>query len=184
MPNDLTNLLPNERRDALVRSYFLRLAVVAVVAASLLIVASMILLVPTYILLTDSMRTKEDHLAAIEAALVSTNQTALSSRLAALSDDAAALSRLTQNPSVSAIIRSALALSRPGVTLSNISYTPSDGANAGMLAISGIARTREALRNYQLVLQGASFAKAAVLPVSAYAKDSNIAFTITVTLAP
>jgi len=184
MPNDLTNLLPNERRAALVRSYFLRLGFVGVVMASLLIIAAMVLLVPTYILLTDSARTKEAHLAAIESALASTNQATLSARLAALSNDAATLSSLENAPSASGMLRSVLALSRPGVLLSNFVYTPSDGTNTGTLAISGTALTREALRSYQLVLQGAPFAQSAGLPVSAYAKDSNISFTITVILAP
>jgi hypothetical protein len=39
------------------------------------------------------------------------------------------------------------------------------------------------LRSYQLALQGASFARAVDLPVSAYAKDADIAFTVTITLA-
>jgi len=48
----------------------------------------------------------------------------------------------------------------------------------------GIAATRDALRNYQIALQNAAFARAADLPVSAYAKDSNISFNITITLKP
>ena len=184
MHNELTNLLPSEYRAALMRSYFLRLSVVGVLAASVLIAIAMILLVPTYMLLTQSARTKEARLATIDSALASTDQTMFSARLSALSSSAAELSALDQTPSASAIVRSMLALPRSGISLSDFTYTPAGEAGSGVLTVSGIAATRESLRSYQIALQGASFTQSADLPVSAYAKDSNIRFTITVTLAP
>ena len=184
MHDALTNLLPSERLAALSRNYFLRLGVVVVVFVTLLTFAAIVLLIPTYVLLTQSMQTKRAHLSAIESALSSGNGTALSTRLAALSSNAAALSSLARAPSASATVRAALALSRPGVTLSGLAYTPAAGAVSSTLAISGTAATRDALRSYQLALAGAPFARTADLPVSAYAKDSNIDFTITVTLKP
>lgn len=184
MHNDLTNLLPSERQKALRRDYFLRLGVVIVLFMTILTLASMILLLPTYVLLVESSQTKEKHLASIESAVSSTNGTALSARLAALSSSTAILSALAHAPLMSATIRSMLTIPRPGVTLSGFVYTPIKGTISGTLAVSGTAVTRDALRNYQLSLQSAPFALSASLPVSAYAKDSNITFTITMTLAP
>lgn len=184
MHNELTDLLPKERREALSRGYFLRLGVVVVWFVTLLVLVSMVLLLPTYVLLTENASTKEAHLSSIDSALSSANGATLAVRLATLSSEAATLSALAHAPSASATFRDALALSRPGIALSGLAYTPAAGQNPGTLAISGIAATRDALRSYQLVLQGASFARSADLPVSAYAKDSNIAFTITITLAP
>ena len=184
MHNDLTNLLPPERQNALSRNYFLRLSVIIVWFMTSLMLISAVLLLPTYLLLTGSAGAKEAHLATINSALSASNGEALSARLAVLSDNAATLSALAHTPSASVVIRSVLALSRPGITLSSFSYVPADGTSPGTLAISGIALTRDALRSYQLALSGASFVHTADLPVSAYAKDSNIAFTITVTLAP
>lgn len=184
MDNELTNLLPSERRAALSRNYFIRLGVVVVLIVTVLIVISMVLLVPTYVYLRDSASTKEAHLASIESVLSSTDEAGLSARINALTSNAATLSMLTQVRSPSMIIRSMLAISSPGIALTGFSYTPASGKNTGMLVINGMAETRDALRSYQIALQGASFAHAADLPVSAYAKDSNIQFTITVTLAP
>ena len=184
MRSELTNLLPLERRRALRRNYFLRLGVVALLFASALTLAAAVLLLPTYVFLANSYRAKEARLANVESTLSSSDETALSARLAALSSDAATLVALGNAPSASAIIRAALATSRPGVTLSSISYTPATGTAPGTLALSGTAASRDALRSYQLALQGASFALSADLPVSAYAKDTNIAFTVTVTLVP
>lgn len=184
MHNDLTNLLPLERQNALARDYFMRLGVVAVVCITILALVSMVLLVPTYVFLTGSARAKEAHLATIESTLSGANEVSLSARLATLNRNATTLSALAHLPSASAVIRSVLVLSRPGITLSGFVYTPAEGTKLGTLALSGTALTRDALRSYQLMLQGASFARSADLPVSAYAKDSDIMFTISVTLAP
>ena len=110
---------------------------------------------------------------------------ALSVRLSALKSNVGALAALARAPSASAIARSALAIPRPGIALSGFEYAPRTAdARQGTLIVSGIAATRDALRNYQLALERAPFARSASLPVSTYAKDSNIAFAITVTLAP
>ncbi len=184
MHNELTNLLPLERTRALSRDYMLRVGVIAALLVTILAGAAAVLLVPTYVFLTGSANAKKIHLAGIESTLFSADETALSSRLAALSSDAAALVALSNVLSVSSVAREMLFIARPGITLSDFSYTPAPGKVSGTLTLSGSAETRAALRNYQLALQEAPFATSAALPVSAYAKDADIAFTITIILAP
>lgn len=184
MYNELTNLLPPERQRTLSRDYFLRLIVVGAVLVSILIVASAVMLVPTYVFLVKSAGAKEMRLAAIESTLSSANEKEISARLAALTADAAILTALSNTPSASGVMRNILSVPRPGVTLSGFAYTPAVKNKPSTLTISGTAATRDALRNYQLALQGAPHTLSAVLPVSAYAKDTDIAFSISVTLAP
>lgn len=186
MHNELTNLLSLERRSALRRDYFIRLSIVAVFLVIALILAAAALLLPTFVFLTANESAVKTRLASIESTLSSSDDIALSAQLAALSNSAASLSALANTRPVSMVVRTILAVSRPGVTLSNFVYSAATNANNNQstLAISGIAATRDALRSYQLALQGSSFVHSADLPVSAYAQDANIAFTITVTLAP
>ncbi|MDE1925493.1 MAG: hypothetical protein KGH79_04980 [Patescibacteria group bacterium] len=183
MRSELTNLLPLKRQNALARDYFLRLGVIALMLLCVLVIISAVLLLPTYVYLVGSAHAKEARLANIESTLASTNDATLSARLAALTSEASILASLANTPSASGIIRAVLVVSRPGITLSGLSYTPTKNKIPGTLAVSGTATTRDALRNYQLALQNAPFAASATLPVSAYAQDANIAFTITVTLA-
>ena len=184
MHNELTNLLPLERQQVLSRDYFLRLSVVAVLLLTILVGAAGILLLSSYVFLVKSTSVKEERLATIESTLSSIDETALTARLTALSTKAATLIALADVPSASTIIRDVLAISRPGITLSAFAYTPTADKKPGTLAISGSSATRDALRSYQLALQNAPFALSVDLPISVYAKDTNIAFTITVTLAP
>ena len=182
MPHELTNLLPSERQRALARDYLLRLGVVGTVLISVLILVAAVLLLPTYVFLVKSADAKEARLASVESMLASADEKNLSLRLSALTRNTAILTALKEAPAASGISRVFLAVSRPGITLSGFTYTPAGAESPGQLAISGGAATREALRNYQLALEKASFSRSAALPVSAYAKDSDIGFTITVTL--
>jgi hypothetical protein len=184
MDNNVTNLLPNERRRALSRDLVLRLAVVLVVLVIILTLAAAVLLIPTYVYLEANANAKQARLASIETSLSSSDEATLSARISALSINAAKLAALSSAPSVSSILREILAVSRPGITLSSFSYTPSDGTSPATVVISGSSATRDDLRNYQLALQGASFVSSADLPVSAYANDTDIGFAITLTLAP
>lgn len=184
MSDELTNLLPFERSHAVSRDYHFRLGVVALVFAIALIFTAALLLVPTYVFLTGSAKIKGTQLAHIKATLSASDETALSARLSALSNDAKALIALSNKPAVSKLVSSALGIPRPGIALSSLTYTPAAGKNPSMLALSGTAATRDALRNYQLALQDAPIASAANVPVSAYAKDTNISFTVTILLTP
>jgi len=184
MNDNLTNLLPPDRQQALSREYRTRLGIVAVMLLITLAVAAGLLLLPTYVLLAQSAEAKQTNLANVESVLSSADEKALAAHLVSLSSDAAALIALGKAPSVSATMRAALAIPRPGITLSAFSYTPATSKTRGTFAISGTATTRDALRSYQLAIQGAPFSAAADLPVSAYAKDADIAFTVTVTLTP
>jgi len=184
MHKELTNLLPLARQHAVRRDYFVRLAVIMLWFVSALTLAAAVLLIPTYVFLVGSASGKEARLATINATLSSADESALSARLLALSQNAKTLTTLADVPSVSGIIREMLMIGRPGITISGLQYTPPSGKNLGAMTISGVAATRDALRKYQLALSSSSLVRTADLPVSAYAKDSDIEFTISIKLVP
>lgn len=184
MPNELTDLLPLSRRQMLSREYRFRLGVVALVLFSALVLTAAVLLFPTYVFLVKSAHAKEAHLANITSTLSSSDDGTLYSRFSALSDDAVAIISLSKKSTISKIMRSVLSAPRPGITLSGFTYTLATNKESNVLAISGVSASRDSLRDYQLMLEEIPFIVSAELPVSAYAKDSDILFTIIVTLAP
>lgn len=179
---ELTNLLPEDRTRVLRRDYFLRLCTVAALFASALVVIHTVLLLPAYVLLDQEVRTREVRLASISSALASSDEAVLEKRLTTLAEQAALLTTLGTVPSASNVFSDVLAVPHAGVALSGFSFTPSAGKAAGMLSVNGIARTREDLRQFQIALQNATFAASVDLPVSAYAKDTDINFVVTITL--
>lgn len=184
MNEPLTDLLPEDRRIALRREYYLRLSTVALVLATILVGIAGVLLTPTYVYLSASAHAKQIRLANVRAALASADESALSNRLATLSSDAAILTALSNAPSATAYFQELLAIARPGVTITALEYAQASGGQPAKLDVSGIAATRDALRSYQVALQAAPFVSSADLPVSVFAKDTDISFTISVTLTP
>lgn len=184
MHGELTNLLPPERQRALSRIYLTRLSIVGAAFIIALTVASAVLLLPTYMFLTQSAESKEKRLAAVNAALATSDETVLSERLAALTKDAAILATLADNPSVGESIRAILSVPRSGITVSGFSYAFERAAGSRTVSLTGVAATRDALWRYQLALEDAPSILSASLPVSAYAKDADISFTISVTFTP
>lgn len=183
MHTDLTNLLPEDRLRSLRRDYFIRLVMVGGGLVTVLILVTGVFLMPTYVYLHAEVNARTARLASIEASLRSDEEAALEARLATLSKNANRLASLGGVSSVSEVMRMALEVEHIGIALTGLTATPAQGTKPGTLLLTGIADTRDHLRAYQLALLGAPFARAADLPISAYAKDSDIGFTITVTLA-
>lgn len=184
MLSGLTNLVPSRRQNKWTRDYFFRIATVAVFLMTLLVVTAGVLLFPTYIYLVSAEKTKLARLEKADNSLSSPEETDLASRLQTLSHDAQALVLLKDINAISRTINSLLSVSRPGITISGVAFNPATEEKGNTVSVIGTALTRESLRSYQIALDGASFSSSANLPVSAYAKESNIPFTIVVTLSP
>lgn len=184
MRDDRTNLLPPERRVALRRDYLVRLGIVAALLAAVLVFAASALLIPTYVFLSKSEAAEQSRLASLEAAVPQKDESAVEGALAALSTNVKILDALAPVRSPSTLVRSLLAIPHAGVALSGFTYASASGKQPETFTVSGQAQTRDALRTYQLALQNAPFISSASLPVSAYAKDTDIPFDIILTLAP
>lgn len=181
MDTELTNLLPLDRMRAFRREYFFRLLTVFVVGCGLLVFAWGFLLLPSYMYLSKTIAAKEATITALGNAFKNADQQAADTELSTLVHNAAYLNSLSKESSVSAALAAILALPRPGVKVTGFSFVPPKGSTAGTLSVSGVAASRDALRSYNLALEAVPGVTSADLPVSAYARESNITFTITLT---
>lgn len=179
-PDITVNLMPEERQRAYRRRYFFRLAAVTAALASFLLVLHAALLIPAYALERSQKDARASRLAALESNQNSADQTALQTRLSALTTNTNVLAALPKYQTAGEVMRAVLAVSRPGIQLTSFSFTPK--GTSGTLQVSGIADTRDHLRSFQLALEAAPFASRADLPVSAYAQDAAINFSVTITL--
>ena len=185
MYRELTNLIPTERSRAFRQEYFRRLTAVALVVAAILIGVHGVLLAPSYIYFKEQLQAKRTQLALLEGSLTSVEEQEVSTRLANLESDMNHLNRLEQQPSMGALMRAILEVPRAGITLSSFSFTPGEGEES-TLVMTGSAATRTALREYNLNLSGLPFVSKVDLPISTYAKETDLPFTITLsgTLTP
>lgn len=181
--NNYLDLLPPERKRAFTRAYVVRLVTLTAWAGVVLAVVASVLLIPTYTYLLSAESTAKAHLAAAEANISTAEESDLGKRLTALEGDAGIIVGLATSTPASLLVKEVLAVPRAGVVLSNFEYTPAAGGHPGTLALSGTAATRNDLRAFQLALTGSPAFTNADLPVSSYAKDADLPFMITVTLA-
>ncbi len=182
MSLELINLLPPDKKRSFRRSYFMRLGTVAVILIASLVVVHGVLLLPSTLYLSVSLQTAKQELAEVNAQQGANGETETNRRLAALKQSAAHLARLETAPAASAAVRAVLAVPRQGIRITSITYAPSTASAAnGSMTITGIALTRESLRSYNLALSAAPFISKADLPISSYASEANIPFTVTVT---
>lgn len=178
---ELTNLLPPDRLATQRQGYFLRLATVAVFALAGVALVSGIMLVPSYLYLEHQIQVRERSIAAADANLALSHGKETNARLSALSDTATYLARLATTTTATGALRGVLAVPRPGITLTGLTFTPPTHSGDGQMVLTGSAATREALRTYDDALTQLPFVANADLPISAYAKDADIPFTITLT---
>ncbi|HEX7651372.1 MAG TPA: hypothetical protein VF439_01485 [Candidatus Paceibacterota bacterium] len=177
----LTDLLPADAARAVRRSYFMRLAAVIVAALALLLVAHALLLLPSYIYLKREVADRAQHVAQLDQALAQGSDKQAAQRLTAIRDNAAYLGHLADVPTAAGAVRLVLSVPHAGVTLSGFSYGPAPDGKQQSMRVTGTAATRDALRNYDLALSSVPWASSVDLPISAYASESNISFSLTIT---
>jgi hypothetical protein len=181
MSNLLTNLLPPERIAKMSREYLYRVITVAALAATLIVIANGALLLPSYLYIRGQAALANERLSALSAERAASGYDDLSSRIEALSNSVDELTSLAAVHTGSEAIRALLALPRTGIALSSFTYEPGEGGD-GKMVLSGTAATRESLRAFDASLSELAFVKSSDLPLSAYAKESDIPFTITLAL--
>jgi hypothetical protein len=187
--SELTNLLPLENRKAFRREYFIRLGTVAVLVLVVVVVAQAIFLLPSYLYEREIVNSRTLELQRLSANLATTQEQEAQTKLAALQAESTYLLSVNDHPTASIVLRSVLDVPRPGITISGFIFgQPADSSsgNKKTLQLTGVAATRESLRSYDTALGALPFVSSADLPISDYAKDSQIPFTITLTgtLAP
>lgn len=179
MTRDLTNLLPPDRSRALRAVYFLRLGVVGVLLLTGVAIVHGVLLLPSFLFVKHQVDEQKEELARISNTLAGTEEKEVSARVEALNRDATHIAALGKAPTASAAVRAVIALPREGVRLSGFSFMT--GTEKTSMTVSGVASTRESLRRFEQTLAAEPYIESAELPISAYAKESNIPFVITLT---
>jgi len=178
MRSQLTNLLPVSRIRGVRRAYFLRLAVITLILLSLLVIGHALLLIPTYLYAREQAAQDQAQITQSGGA-TSAEEQEVKERTQILVTTGNELAGIASQPTASAAIRSVLNVPHPGVQIIGFTFTAPQGEKAGQLGVTGVAGSRDQLRQYTTALGQLPFVAQADLPISAYAKENDIPFTIT-----
>ena len=178
MNEELTNLLPSDRKKQLQKEYTKRLVTISVWAVSFLLITFTILQLPLLVFEIQDKQSNERELALLSAQLSNSGNTEASARLKVLNENLSYLSRLSTTTTGSEIVTSVTNAPHAGIHITGVSYsTPTKGVG-GRVVLIGVATTRQTLQAYTDTLE--NLLRISVdLPISAYAKESDIPFSIT-----
>lgn len=181
MSHDVTNFLPPDRIHAFKRGYVLRLTTVVLGLFIGVLIAHGILLVPSYVYTTDRFVRLTAEMQMLSLAMEDRANENVSARLQSIETTGATILQSVTTASASAVLAQVLAVPRPAIALSGMSVdVAKEKGGMHKMRITGIANTREALRSYYLALTQLPSVSGVDLPLSAYAKDTDIAFSMDV----
>lgn len=181
MNNELTNLIPRDRKKAIDSLYTIRLWSVGILFASFLVLSAVLLRIPFFIYQYQQVQTQKNDLDMLTSRLQESQGQSVTDRFKTLNENIAYMSRLATSSSATAATAAILAIPHQGIMITGLSYSPSTKGTDGKMTLTGTATTRSSLHQYIDALSGQSYVKNVDLPISAYAKENDIPFTTTIT---
>jgi len=171
------NLLPKIEKEAIRREYRIRLVVVGLWVLVTAVLISATLLFPAYFLSSQKVIAASERLETLSAQTKRENATSIDS---ALSGAQARLSLLSHTPPKVFFYEAMTQIASvkgSKVSVEGISFT--SGEEGGWkFVIQGTAADRTALLSYAKALEQTGIFKKIKVPVSDFAKDTNIAFSL------
>lgn len=175
------NLLPEARKKELSRMYYTRLAIVTVLLFSAVIVIHAALTVPTTLHYFQEAKAQTGLLAGLGEQLAGSGEKEVSSRVKVLNDTGVQLVHTATTGTASGAVRAVMSIPHPGVRITAFSFTSGATDSTKQMKLVGKAASREALRSYAEALGSVPYISTVDLPISAYAKETDIDFAILLT---
>lgn len=175
------NLLPDNLKKKIKTEYSLRRLIVVIFSVVFVQVVCLVFLFPSWLISSykeDDIISQTEEMSKSEL-LSSASSTAsdiisINSKLNAIDSS---LSYLTIIPYINGIISNKTG----DIHISDFTYT-SNSSTTGTITLNGVSLTRESLVGFVKSLEGSDLFKSVDLPISNFAKDRNINFSININI--
>lgn len=182
MNTKMTNLLAPSGIRRVRHGYLLRLLTIALLLGSFVVIVHALFLLPSHLHAAAEVRERSLERSQLADTAATPEEAAAQARIKVLEDDLARLRLLSERLPASKALEGILLVPREGVRLEGISYTaPASATSTRRMVLSGTAATRESLRIFTERLESVDGVDEVELPISAYAKESAIPFSLTLT---
>lgn len=175
----MINLIPTKAKRSILIEYWVRVVSVWIILGSVALLLGAVLLFPVYVLVSSQVSAKES--AVMEASEKVNNFQDVSVALEAASQQAKYALRESALSDMSEYITLFENLQGSAIEINNIEISRMD-KDISPIQIFGVARDRKGLADFRDRLLKEPDVTEVDLPISNLASDSNIRFTITVTL--
>lgn len=187
----MTNLLPDSYKEKILKEYSHRRLIVSLIMLSLIGIISAIALFPSYVVVQKQLGEAKDRLGQIEAIAEENEINKHINRLREANDLASALEPPSAEVRYYVVTNSILENKNFGISIESMSFniqqTSSENEGEGQkglekkqvrISISGIAENRDALIEFEKSMKGISYIDRVELPVSNFAAQNDINFSM------
>jgi uncharacterized protein (UPF0333 family) len=176
---NMFNLLPLIEKKFISAEYTRRKMTVVLAFLLFLIVIAAVFLVPSFIISQFRLSEVSQTVSALQANNSIQNQAALKDKIHMANKKVATLSMGTSSAPVTSVLEGIASEKTADIKITSFSLTREGAAS---LTLKGTAATRESLLSFANKLKADTAYKKVDLPISNFAKDENIGFTVTLTL--
>lgn len=181
----MINLLPDDKKEELMRIYMMRVTLTALCAflgLELLVIAS---LVPSYLYLRSVQNAADAELAELVAKHGATD-TAVSDAIKRVAGDVALMRPNLKEPTWSSISTRVASVTIPGITITAIAYDTKGvkEGSSGTVQLRGVAADRDVFFAFRSRLISDPSFLSVDMPSSAFVKEKDIDFTVALQLRP
>ncbi len=169
-------LLTDEQKKVVESEYKHRLAVIALWALIAIVVIGMVSLFPSYILTNARHAEVSERLALLEKTGLSLEDQEVQTWLDQMNQKLKILAPKLDNDRPSLFIEEALKARTQGISITSLEWRRAEGRE--VLALSGTARDRQSLINFESALDKSGKFGDVSLPISNLAKDKDIDFQV------
>lgn len=175
------NLIPDSVKEKILKDYQERRVVVWLFALFLLSVTIVIFLLPAYVHVFFEEKNIRADVEIVKNSLQLKKADDVVGTIKATNELLKALSPAKSHVRTSEIIEKTLGAKNAAIHITDIEYMETKTSSSTVL-LKGIADKRESLREFVNTLEGTEGFAKVELPVSNFAKDKNIDFSITISL--
>jgi hypothetical protein len=167
------NLLPKTKKDGLRREYRTRLILTFLVLFFFTEVVSIALLSPSYLLSRANRRAATEELAVLKRELRENETDVLTEELRRMKIKIDFLGAETSTTTATDLLVKTLNERPAGFSVGSV-YAKNEGGGVWVLELTGTAKDRETLRNFQQRLRGMGAFASVEVPISSFAKEMNL----------
>ncbi len=171
------NVLPNNLKKLIVNEYHLRVVIGFCICFICIMLCTVVFLLPSWLLGSIKQKTMADRVAMLEQAPTTGHTTTVSRTITSTNILLHSINTSFAYPPAKPLLDAILSGRGTGIRLSEFSYSVDDATHSS-LVLQGVSNTRNALVSYVKSLQNSGLFTSVDLPVSDLAKDTDITFTL------
>lgn len=175
------NLLPDNLRKIIVKEYSLRRAIVILFFIIFIQISFMVFLMPTWLISTYKEEDVVLRGADMNGRLSNLNIASTTDDIKSLNNKVSVIQTYLDYPGFNKYLTFILSKQTKSILIKNIAYSNADSKSV-TISVDGTAATREVLRNFVKSLQTSESFKSVDIPISNYAKEKDLVFTIKITV--